>query len=183
MRSAQQMRIAAPLVHTRSSARARLPNVLINGKAVLRIGDPGSHKVCCGSNSWIIAEGSSSVSVNDLPVARLGDSTLHCGGRGVLIQGSSNVNVGGGSVGLNVTLGQLVGGMLNTTLGNSSMSVEEMARKNALLMLDNAQISLMRWNESDQAQFKEWFGTTDETARRAMLDRIDRSRPILQEAP
>jgi len=71
------------------------PNVLVNGSAVLRIGDPGVHVACCGPNMWLVATGSTSVTFNDQAAARLGDITAHCGGVGALIMGSANVIVGG----------------------------------------------------------------------------------------
>ncbi len=61
----------------------------------LRIGDPGSHAACCGPNSWNAAQGSGTVTINDIPAHRLGDQTIHCGGVGALIIGSPNVIVGG----------------------------------------------------------------------------------------
>lgn len=71
------------------------PNILVNNLPPLRIGDPGIHFACCGPNSWNVASGSSSVFFNDIPAARIGDTVTHCGGVGQLIQGSSNVIVGG----------------------------------------------------------------------------------------
>ncbi len=70
------------------------PNILVNGQPPLRIGDPGVHSTCCGPNTWVVAQGSSTVSFNDIPVARLGDQTTHCGGVGTLIVGSPNVIIG-----------------------------------------------------------------------------------------
>jgi uncharacterized Zn-binding protein involved in type VI secretion len=71
------------------------PNVLVNNMPALRIGDPGVHMACCGPNQWKVASGSGSVFFNDIPAARLGDSTAHCGGSGKLVQGSTNLMVGG----------------------------------------------------------------------------------------
>ena len=71
------------------------PNILVNGLMPLRIGDPGVHAACCGPNSWNVMTGSSSVFYNDIPAARINDSTAHCGGIGYLIVGSPNVIVGG----------------------------------------------------------------------------------------
>ena len=33
------------------------PNVFIEGRAALRVGDPGVHSRCCGPNTWLCAEG------------------------------------------------------------------------------------------------------------------------------
>lgn len=70
------------------------PDVFINGKPALRIGDPGIHALCCGSNSWKAAAGSPTVVINNIPVTRLGDRTTHCGGIGAMIEGSHNVIIG-----------------------------------------------------------------------------------------
>lgn len=70
------------------------PDVIVNGQPVLRIGDPGVHAACCGSNSWNCAAGSATVIANGIPVVRIGDATTHCGGGGNMIQGSPNVIVG-----------------------------------------------------------------------------------------
>jgi len=71
------------------------PNVYVNTKQALRVSDPGTHKKCCGSNKWNAKKGSSTVLINNLPAHRLGDATKHCGGDGVLIEGSPNTIVGG----------------------------------------------------------------------------------------
>ena len=71
------------------------PDVLVNGSAALRIGDPGVHAACCGPNIWAVAMGSTTVTINDISAARLTDLTAHCGGMGTLIQGSPTVITGG----------------------------------------------------------------------------------------
>lgn len=71
------------------------PDTLVNGLAVLRIGDPGVHAACCGPNMWVTAMGSTSVTVNNIAVCRLGDMTAHCGGVGMLVMGSGDTEVGG----------------------------------------------------------------------------------------
>jgi uncharacterized Zn-binding protein involved in type VI secretion len=71
------------------------PNVNCNGKPALRVGDNGVHSSCCGGNTWIAAAGSGTVFINSKPAHRLGDAVTHCGGVGKLIEGSSNVMVGG----------------------------------------------------------------------------------------
>lgn len=78
-------------------AIAGSPTVYVNGKPLLRKGDPGLHASCCGPNTWVVKEGSGIVYANGLPVARKDDPTQHCGGLGHLITGSSNVFVGGPS--------------------------------------------------------------------------------------
>lgn len=72
-------------------ATAGSPNVFIEGKPALRVGDPGVHSACCGPNSWVAAQGSSKVFVNNIPIVRLNDATTHCGGSGKMVEGSSLV--------------------------------------------------------------------------------------------
>jgi uncharacterized Zn-binding protein involved in type VI secretion len=67
------------------------PDVFVNKLPAIRLGDPGIHMACCGTNQWKVAKGSSTVYVNGKPLARMGDKTTHCGGSGSLINGSSNV--------------------------------------------------------------------------------------------
>jgi len=71
------------------------PNVLVNGKEAMRIGDPGKHSSCCGPNTWVVAGGSKTVFFNGIQAARVDDSTTHCGGSGALIVGSDTVITGG----------------------------------------------------------------------------------------
>ena len=72
-------------------------NVIVAGQPLLRANgtDNGVHSSCCGANTWVTMQGSSTVTVNDMPVVRLGDTTTHCGGTGSIITGASTVNVGG----------------------------------------------------------------------------------------
>ncbi|WP_245578269.1 PAAR domain-containing protein [Desulfomicrobium escambiense] len=70
------------------------PDVVINGRPVLRLGDQGKHSTCCGPNTWTAAMGSEDVLVNGKPLVRLGDTTKHCGGTGRMIEASSDVDIG-----------------------------------------------------------------------------------------
>lgn len=70
------------------------PDIRINGMEALRIGDPGKHAACCGSNSWKAATGAPGVFFNDIAAHRVADTTEHCGGSGLLISGSANVIIG-----------------------------------------------------------------------------------------
>ena len=70
------------------------PDVLVNGRPLMRVGDPGVHIACCGPNQWTVAQGSRSVLVNGRPPSRIGDATSHCGGSGSVIDGSPNVLIG-----------------------------------------------------------------------------------------
>ena len=71
------------------------PDVLVNNKPALRLGDMGIHSVCCGPNLWQAVRGSATVMINHKPAHRLGDATQHCGGPGTLIEGSPDVKIGG----------------------------------------------------------------------------------------
>lgn len=75
-------------------AKQGSPDVFVNGKPVLRVGDPGVHSACCGPNTWQAKDGSPGVFVNGKRLHRLGDTTEHCGGDGALVEGSPNVFIG-----------------------------------------------------------------------------------------
>lgn len=80
---------------TEGPAKQGSPDVFVNGRPILRVGDPGEHEeTCCGSNTWQASEGSAGVFVNGKRLHRLGDETEHCGGKGALVQGSSNLFIG-----------------------------------------------------------------------------------------
>jgi uncharacterized Zn-binding protein involved in type VI secretion len=70
------------------------PDVLINGRAALRVGDPGEHAPCSGKHAWKAEEGSRSVTINGVPAHRRGDVTTHCHGKGELVEGSPDVCIG-----------------------------------------------------------------------------------------
>ncbi len=71
------------------------PNVLINFMPALRVTDIGVHAACCGPNMWTATKGSATVKINGLAAHRMGDDNQHCGGMGKLIQGSTDVLIGG----------------------------------------------------------------------------------------
>ena len=72
------------------------PDVNVNGRPALRVGDTGIHMACCGPNTWTAQTGSSTVLINGQPAHRVGDHDLHCGGMGQMISGSPDVMVGDG---------------------------------------------------------------------------------------
>ena len=76
-------------------AIAGSPDVFVNSKNSLRIGDPGVHSACCGANTWNCAAGSSTVFINGIAAVRIGDMTAHCGGSGKMVTGSNDVFIGG----------------------------------------------------------------------------------------
>jgi uncharacterized Zn-binding protein involved in type VI secretion len=76
-------------------AIAGSPDVSINGRPAVRLGDPGIHAACCGPNTWKAAGGSATVLINGKPAVRVGDMTAHCGGVGKMVEGSGDVVIGG----------------------------------------------------------------------------------------
>lgn len=75
------------------------PNVMVNGRPALRVGDTGIHAACCGTNMWTAAKGSATVLINGKSAHRMADMNQHCGGVGQLIEGSADVIVGDSSGG------------------------------------------------------------------------------------
>ena len=71
------------------------PDVMVNGRPAVRVGDKGVHAACCGPNMWTAAQGSSTVMINNMQAHRLGDKDTHCGGSGQMVEGSNNVMTGG----------------------------------------------------------------------------------------
>ncbi|MBV8758068.1 MAG: hypothetical protein JO257_12350 [Deltaproteobacteria bacterium] len=71
------------------------PNVMVNNKPAIRVGDTGIHMACCGPNMWTAQAGSSTVMVNSMQAHRQGDQDQHCGGMGTMTEGSDNVMTGG----------------------------------------------------------------------------------------
>jgi uncharacterized Zn-binding protein involved in type VI secretion len=76
-------------------AIAGSPNVNANGRAALRVGDPGTHAACCESNLWWAQGGSATVFINGKAAHRQGDAVKHCGSIGHLTSGSPDVSAGG----------------------------------------------------------------------------------------
>lgn len=75
-------------------AIAGSPDVNVNNRPAIRVGDPGMHAACCGPNNWTAQAGSATVFINNKASHRLGDADKHCGGMGKMIQGSENVMCG-----------------------------------------------------------------------------------------
>jgi uncharacterized Zn-binding protein involved in type VI secretion len=65
------------------------PNVFIDDKPALRVGDPGVHAACCDGNCWEASYGDGSVIINGRRAVKIGDATTHCGGVGRIVEGSS----------------------------------------------------------------------------------------------
>ncbi len=71
------------------------PDVDVNGKACVRVGDLGQHSSCCNENKHTAKVGSGTVFVNGKAIHRKDDETKHCGGKGTSIVGSDDVFAGG----------------------------------------------------------------------------------------
>jgi len=69
-------------------------DTIINDQPAGRQGDMGIHALCCGPNTYTIAAGAPTVSINGRPAARLDDRTSHCGGSGRIVAGSPNAIIG-----------------------------------------------------------------------------------------
>ena len=72
-------------------------------------------------------------------------------------------------------------GSSDVLVGGPTINILSESRNNAIRMLQNYQEALERWNADDQARFREWFGTTDETARQTIRDRTTREIAAIQE--
>ena len=71
-------------------------NVMAGNFFVVRMGDTDFHTSRCeGSNRFSAMKGSVTVLVNNKPVCRMGDQTLHCGGIGSFLTGIPTVLIGG----------------------------------------------------------------------------------------
>ncbi len=68
---------------------------MTNSRPALRKDDTGIHAACCTKNTWDAAKGSGTVFINNKEAMRQGDQTKHCGGSGTMIEGSTNVIIGG----------------------------------------------------------------------------------------
>ncbi|GAB6111029.1 PAAR domain-containing protein [Desulfomicrobium salsuginis] len=75
-------------------ATAGSPDVTVNGRTMLRIGDSDVHGRCRGSNIWIVSAGSDQVLINGIPASMLGDATKHCGGKGRRDEARPDVEIG-----------------------------------------------------------------------------------------
>ena len=71
------------------------PNVKVNGRPAIRVGDPGLHAACCGPNTFTTQTGSGTVFINGIAAHRKGDVVKHCGGVGSMQEGSDDVMTGG----------------------------------------------------------------------------------------
>jgi uncharacterized Zn-binding protein involved in type VI secretion len=70
-------------------------NTNVNKLPAVRVDDTGIHAACCGPNTWTAKIGSLTVKINNKAAHRIGDMDQHCGGVGKMIEGSTNVIVGG----------------------------------------------------------------------------------------
>ena len=71
------------------------PDTDVNNRPAVRVTDNGVHSRCCGPNTWVAVEGSTTVFINNLEAHRKDDGDEHCGGPGYMVDGSPDVLVGG----------------------------------------------------------------------------------------
>ncbi len=65
------------------------PTIFIEGGLpAARVGDDGIHLSCCNASQYCIASGDPTVLIDGRPAARVGDKTQHCGGVGMIFEGS-----------------------------------------------------------------------------------------------
>ena len=68
---------------------------MVGNAFVVRMGDKDFHTFRCeGSNRFSAMNGSPTVLVDNKPVCRMGDLTLHCGGIGKFLTGIPTVLIG-----------------------------------------------------------------------------------------
>jgi hypothetical protein len=53
------------------------------------------HAACCNTNTWTATKGSGTVFINNKAAHRVDDEDQHCGGKGKMTLGSTDVIVGG----------------------------------------------------------------------------------------
>lgn len=71
-------------------------DVMINGIPAATVGSTTFEQdACCGTNSGVVAQGSSTVFINGKPAARIGDKIDPHNGTANITGGSSNVIIGG----------------------------------------------------------------------------------------
>lgn len=137
-------------------------NVQTNGQGSLRMGDRGMYPHCCEKHApvrWVASTGAGTVLINDQPAIAVTSTTTRITGRGAMVEGSANVFVGGVMI-----------------------SMEEMARADALAMIDKGLRSLERWNAEDKKHFKEWYGSDSESTREMIRARLLAMRRKLADA-
>src|SRR5262245_25752188 len=118
----------------------------------------GLYGACCGKSAvmWAVSEGTATVLINGEFAAGLGMATAHSSGKGTLIDGSPDVLIGGPTI-----------------------TMEELARTDALALLEKGLVALIRWNNADRQHFKHWFGLDSEFARWWMFTRTLQMRKLL----
>src|SRR4051812_48048929 len=72
---------------TTGPATSGSPDVSVNSRSALRVGDTGEHASCCGDRTWVAKTGASRVLINGKLAHRAGDVDQHCGGPGKMLEG------------------------------------------------------------------------------------------------
>jgi uncharacterized Zn-binding protein involved in type VI secretion len=125
----------------------------------------------CAGVPDIILTGSSCVLIGGKPAARMGDKTVH---GGVIITGCASVLIGD------------IGGGLDTTADFLMPSEEEKVRIinetiQACIMLLRKKLNLLKNNDAATLEdFEEWFGTWDGEAKHIIIHRIERELELFE---
>jgi uncharacterized Zn-binding protein involved in type VI secretion len=166
------------------------PTVLIGFLPAARATDQA---ICVGPPD-MIAMGSPTVLIGSLMAARIGDPTEH---GGTIVLGCFTVMIGeagsagGGAGGMGGIVAGLAMAGVDMTQANASVYSKagaggaaawhasnddaiKTALKNQKEMLENKKAALARWNDDDKADFKKWFGSTDDASKKKIEDRIDK---------
>lgn len=80
-------------------ATAGSPDVMVNGKPILRVGDGGTYAPSCGMKTWVSIRGAPGVLVDGDPAFRQTDPAQFCSATGALDEGSPDVLIGDGGGG------------------------------------------------------------------------------------
>jgi hypothetical protein len=134
-------------------------DVLVNGRRPLFMTNRGLYGMCCSKAAvmWVVSEGTATVLINGEFAAGLRMATAHQSGKGTLIDGSPDVLIGGPTI-----------------------TMEELARTDALALLDKGLAALLRWNSADRQHFSSWFGSDSHFGRLQMIERNRQMRTVLE---
>lgn len=156
------------------------PTVLIGMLPAARITDMAT---CVGPPDVIIM-GSPTVLIGNLMAARIGDPTAH---GGVIILGCFTVIIGESGTPSPSAPSAPSASLLARKVGDApapaakpenwvdkNKEVLQQALKDQAEMLKAKKDALEKWDDSAKADFKKWFGKTDDVSKKKIQDRIDK---------
>lgn len=147
-------------------------SVLIEGMPAARVGD----ECTCNGVPDVIVTGSTGVFIGGKPAARMGDTTAH---GGMIVTGCASVSIG-------ETMGNEfllkpdtsgVGAPVDFVMPTEEEKVRIINETiQACVMLLQTKLDLLKMNDRKTLkEFKEWFGSDDEEAKKVILKRIKRT--------